>query len=228
MIQHQSDLVTADNNIGLVLRTAGRTEEALHALKRGRETLRELVRSHASVTGFRSDLATNHVNAGNALAAAGRSAEAREEFEQAQVILRQLVDEHPSVEDYRRSLGITLYDLGDILRKGGQITSAIESGQNACQIMESLSPRSAFEEFVLALSHDLCADLLAKKPTAPSDSDRARQNDHLSRAMTALRRATDAGYRPVVPEDFAALRSKDAFKLLVMDLQMPDDPFAGQ
>ena len=124
------------------------------------------------------------------------STEAREEFEQARVILRKPADEHPSVEDYRRSLGITLYDLGDILRKEGQITSAIESAQNACQIMENLSPRSAFKKFVLAVSHDLCADLLAKNPTEPSDSDRARQNDHLSRAMTALRRTTTPATDP--------------------------------
>ncbi len=228
VIQHQSDLVASDNNIGLVLRAVGRTDQALQALKQGRETLRELTRAHPSVTEFRNDLATNYVNSGDTLAAAGRAGEARGEFEQALIILRQLADEHPSVEEYRRSLAITLYNLGDILGKEGQIATALDSAENACRIMETLAARSAFEDFVLALSHDLCADLVVKRSKAPSDIDLARRTDHLSQAMTALRRATDAGYRAFVPEIFTALRSKDDFKLLIMDLTMPANPFADQ
>jgi hypothetical protein len=48
--------------------------------------------------------------------------------------------------------------------------------------------------------------------------------------MHWLRQAVDAGYRNVAlmqrDQDLDPLRSRDDFRLLMMDLEFPDDPFA--
>jgi serine/threonine-protein kinase len=224
----QNDLAASDNNLSLLLSAAGRHTESLAALVRGREILQRLVREHPSVTTYHRDLATNHINSGNAYSATNRPAEALAEFERARAILQPLIDADPADVENRRNLAATLFNIGDSLRETGRIAEARAPAEQACTTLAAMPDRAPFDEFVRAVAHSLCADLLDKQSGPPSASDRARREDHAAEAMDALRRAIAGGYRAVDPKNFSALQSRNDFRNMMLDLAFPEWPFAGK
>ena len=76
-----------------------------------------------------------------------------------------------------------------------------------------------------------CATLAAESPGTFPDEDRAWLAGSSDRAMVALRRAIDVGFRMAallrMEEDFAPLRSRADFQALMMDLAFPAEPFAA-
>jgi eukaryotic-like serine/threonine-protein kinase len=226
--RYQNDLGATDNNLGLLLSGAGRHTEALAALVRGREVLERLVRAHPSVTTYHRDLATNYINSGNAYSATNRPTEALAEFERARTILQPLIEADPADVENRRNLAATLFNIGDALRETRRIAEARGPAEQACTVLAAMADRSPFDEFVRACAHDLCADLLDKQSGSPSASDRARREDHVAKAMDALRRAIAGGYRAVDPKNFSVLQSRNDFQNMMLDLAFPEWPFAGK
>jgi serine/threonine-protein kinase len=224
----QDDLASSEANLGVVLSAAGRNAESLTAMARGREVLERLVKAHPSVTGYRRDLAINHINSGSVHAATNRPTQALAEFERACALLRDLIEADASDVEYRRNLAATLFNIGDAMRATGRIALARAPAEEACTLLSTVADRSAFDEFVRASAHNLCALLLEEAPGPPSARDRARRQDHAEQAMDALRRAVAAGYRAVDPKTFSALQSRKDFQELMLDLAFPSRPFAGE
>jgi hypothetical protein len=79
----------------------------------------------------------------------------------------------------------------------------------------------------LARGHALLASAAADSRSGVSA---AAAPAEANRAMAALRRAVAAGYHDLAEmqadRDLDLLRGRDDFKLLMMDLAMPADPFA--
>jgi eukaryotic-like serine/threonine-protein kinase len=76
-----------------------------------------------------------------------------------------------------------------------------------------------------------CRALLAGSDVGPdSDVSAGEARSRADRAMEALRRAVAAGYRDQarmrVDTDLDPLRDREDFRLLLMDLAMPAEPFA--
>jgi hypothetical protein len=170
----------------------------------------------------------NHINSGSVHATTNHPTEALAEFERARGILRNLIDADPSDVEYRRNLAATLFNIGDAMRETGRIAEARAPADEACALLSTVADRSAFDEFVRASAHNLCALLLDQAPGPPSARDRARRQDHAAQAMDALRRAITGGYRALDPKTFSALQSRKDFQEIMLDLAFPRWPFAGE
>src|SRR5262249_52162577 len=138
-----------------------------------------------------------------------------------------LVRAHPAVTDYRSGLAFALTGLGRAHFRAGRPAEASGPLRRAVALRDEL-PRMSFEaRYDLACSHALLAALVAEAGSEQGSGESQREADS---AMTALRQAVEAGYRDLAhlrsDPDLDPLRRRPDFRLLMMDLAMPAEPFA--
>src|SRR5262249_32088751 len=89
-------------------------------------------------------------------------------------------------------------------------------------------PRTAIEHYNAACFLSLIVPAI-RDSSAPEADRTATAESLADRPMAHLRRALDLGYRntpPIAPDaDLDSLRDRDDFRLLLLDLAFPDDPF---
>jgi tetratricopeptide (TPR) repeat protein len=213
-------------NLGIVHRKTGGVAEALADLERSRELLEELVRDDPENLYNWNLLGNALAELGLALMESGDDAKALAACRQAVERQRRTFDKNPSHRDYRVDLGSHYLGLASVQRKLGLPADA------AASISECLALRTddASQLYDAARGLACCIPLVGRgmsAPTADETSERARLADL---AMDALRRSVAAGHRDTMEmardPDLKALSSRPAFRVLMMDLAMPDDPFA--
>ena len=123
-------------------------------------------------------------------------------------------------------MAFALTGLGRALHRAGRPGEADGPLRRAVALEESIPNLSLEARFELARGLALLASAAADLRLGPGATTAASD-----RAMDALRRAFAAGYRNDLAQvradqDLAVLRGRADFLLLMMDLAMPDDPFA--
>jgi serine/threonine-protein kinase len=226
--QFQVDLAASYNNIGILLSQAGRPTEALAALDRAVAITRKLVDANPAVGQFQSNLANLHNETGDALRLGGRMAEARASYEQALAALEVLARVDPGATRDQLWLVQGLRGIGATQLAAGRTAEAAASWRRAATIGERLG--SDYRETLYYLAG--CHALIGGVAGAPGSGLSAAEGPaELDRAMGLLRRAVAAGYRSIDwmrrDPDLDGLRGRRDFQLLMMDLAMPVDPFAG-
>ncbi len=108
-----------------------------------------------------------------------------------------------------------------------RFAEALDSFRSACSILERLPMLTTTHLYELANYQALTAGAAADpRSGVPAAEARAGAD----RAMATLRRAVAGGFRNVaymrIDTDLDALRSRDDFRLLMMDLCFPAEPFA--
>jgi tetratricopeptide (TPR) repeat protein len=151
----------------------------------------------------------------------GQLAEARRGLLDAAVVLERLVREHPSVHNFVTKLASIQADLASIARDQGDTSEAARLARSLLALYEGLPDRGGSIWYGLARGHAVLADL------GPSASPGER-----ARALEALRHAAadpPTGLLVEFPTDpcFRGLRDDPDFRLLLMDLEMPANPFAA-
>ena len=166
-------------------------------------------------------------NLGDVNTDGGRLDAAVARFGESVALHDRLARDHPTVTDYRNGLAFALTGLGRALYRAGR------SAEAAGPLRRAVALREAIPDLNLEARFDLARDLalLAAAAGPRSGGDAAEVSAASDRAMEALQRAIDAGYRddPVRIEadpDLAALRTRADFCLLISDLAMPAQPFA--
>jgi eukaryotic-like serine/threonine-protein kinase len=153
--------------------------------------------------------------------AADRAEEAGAGYRQAVAIRERLVEQHPDARTYRCHLAYSLRRLALVERDQ---RAAAASSARAAVLFEALPPKEAFEWFELGCCHAALSGM-----DAPGASP-AERFAHSDRAMDLLRKAAALGYRDRTAYQhdpgLSALRDRPEFRLLMMDLTMPADPFA--
>jgi hypothetical protein len=118
-----------------------------------------------------------------------------------------------------RGRGLTRGELGDP-------AGAADDARRAIGLSEGLSP-SLWNLFQTACCHAALAGLAGR---AGSGVSAAEGSEEATRAMGWLRRAVGVGYRNAnevrIESALDPLRSRDDFRLIIMDLAFPAEPFA--
>jgi hypothetical protein len=158
---------------------------------------------------------------------AGRLDVAADRFRESSEAHERLAQDHPNVSDYRSGLAFALTGLGRAHHRAGRLAEAVGPLRRAAALREAIPTLNLGARYELARDHALLASAAADPHSGLSATDAAAEAD---RAMAALHLAVAAGYRNLADmqgdRDLDPLRSREDFKLLIMDLAMPTDVFA--
>jgi serine/threonine-protein kinase len=225
--QIQNDLALSYIQVAYVQRVTGKTAEALAASERGLAIRQKLADANPNVTEFQFELANNYGNLAWLLRQTGKTAEALAVLERALAIYRNLTAAQPSVTRFQSRLALCLLFVGGSHLEEGRPAEAAAVLRESVAILERLPTLELPDLYNLACGYAKLASIATSRgPGMTAAAGRAEAD----RAMQWLRRAVAAGYRNVAlmqgDHDLDPLRSRDDFQALMMDLAMPDDPFA--
>jgi serine/threonine-protein kinase len=226
-IQFQTDLAMSHERIGHGLTMTGKAAEALMAYQRAQAIRQELADAHPNITELQNLLARSHDAIGWGYWQSGKPVEALGAFERAMAIYRKLVEADPGAVLFRSRLAFCLGQVGGIHLEAGRPAEAAAAVRQAVAILERLPTLEPSNRYNLACGYAQLAGI-ATLPGSGMTPAEGRAAADL--AMQWLHSAVAAGYRNVdlmrKDRDLDPLRSRDDFGLLMMDLAMPDDPFA--
>jgi hypothetical protein len=173
-------------------------------------------------------VANNDNNLSIVLRRLGRPAEARDHGERAVAAREALVQAEPETRRYRVGLAENCLNRGLARRDWGDPAGATADLRRALGVYDALPTRNGEEWFLSACSHAALAGLSGQ---AGSGVSAVEGEEEAARAMGALHEAVGKGYRNAGAyrnEDaLDALRDRPDFRLLLMDLVMPAQPFAA-
>jgi tetratricopeptide (TPR) repeat protein len=227
LLQCRSELAQSYNTIGYMLHVTGMSAEALAAFERSLAVRRELADVNPNITEFQFQVSRSHEYIGWVYRQTGKSAEALAAFERAITILSHLANDHPSVIVFPRTLALCYSHTGGVHLEAGRPVQAAAAVRRAVSLLEQLPTLEPIDCYNLACGHAKLAHVAALSGSGMSAVEGQAEAE---RAMQLLHRAHARGYRNVAvmqrDHDLDPLRSRDDFRALMMDLAMPDDPFA--
>ena len=225
--EFRSRLAIAHNNVGILLNRPGRTDEALESHRRALAIRQRLADEHPAITNYRHFLANSHANTADVLLGLGRFDDARDGYARAIEIREKLVEANPTVTMYRFILASNVQGLGLARAGSGDLGGARLETRRGLALLEALPHQSGWELFDLACARSTLAGLAARGAPGSSAGEAATEAD---RAMDLLHRAVAEGFRGVDKirgeESLEPLHARPDFRLLMMDLTFPADPFA--
>jgi len=222
--------------MGVIHHRARRLAEALACYERAREFAEPLATAHPDDTSFQLDLAAVLAEIGELNGAMGKPSEAQASFEKALVwfdramaFQRKALEADPSAYLNLSSLADTARRRGVVYRKCGRVAEAVADFRYSADLLGGLANPSDGDLYSLTCSLALLSDVADVSGSGLSAAEGRVEAD---RAMVALRRAVDAGWRDVSgarnDPDLDPIRSRPDFRLLMLDLGFPADPFARQ
>jgi eukaryotic-like serine/threonine-protein kinase len=234
--RYPAQLGLIHRRIGVIQRRAGHMAEALASYERAREFAEPLAVAYPSDTSFQLDIGEVFADTGEILGAMGKSSEARAAFDKAVtwfdkalVSQHKLVETDPSTSLNRSNLADTVRRRGVVHRRCGRVREAAADFRFSADLLGRLAIPSFEDLYRLSCSLALLSGV-ADQPG--SGFTAAHGQVEADSAMSALRRAVDAGWHDVsgarTDSDLDAIRSRPAFDVLMLDLEFPADPFARQ
>jgi serine/threonine-protein kinase len=223
----QRGLAAAMVDRGLLRSAIGRQSGALADYEASLAIFRKLVESNPDIAFDRRNIGRCLNSIGVVHHGEGRSREAIATFEESRAIHERLARDHPGVDEYRAGLAWAFVGLARAFRRTDRPAEAVRSYRRAIAIREQLPTMAPGSRFELAEDH---AALAALADAPGSGLSAAAGPAEADRAMEVLRRTVALGFRPSrrlrTDPAFAPLRDRADFRLLVMDLEMPAEPFA--
>ncbi len=233
--RYAAQLALIHRRVGVIHRRAGRTAEALASYELAREFAEPLATADPGNTDFQLDLAEVFAEIGEILGAMGRSSEALASFNKAiGGLTRRGSSTSWSRPTHRRPrIGPTWpARFGAAgLCTGGAAGLWRRFPTSACRPTCSgrLANPSLEDLYRLSCSHALLSGVADRPGSGLSAAEGRVEADA---AMVALRRAVDGGWQDVSgarhDSDLDPIRSRPDFRLLMLDLEFPTDPFAHQ
>jgi len=226
-VEHRYYLVAALNGLGRLLQQTGRPSEAKAEYRMALAIARKL-EDQPNAPYYSNGVAMTENNLSVLLLRLGRAAEARDEADRAVAAHEALVQEYPMVPYYRSGLAWSCLNRGLARRALGDHAGAAVDIRRAVALLNALPSRTADLCFFAACAHAALAGLADEARQCALAAGAAGEADT---AMALLREAVAMGYR-----DPGALRTEDAldplrdrldFRLLLMDLSFPAEPFAA-
>ena len=224
--EYQSNLAESLGLAGLIKMTGGRLAEAMDEFSREEAVRRLLIERNPTIPAFKNGMATCQTSQATALLRLGRSAEAQRLSDRAVSLRGPLLKDQPENIDFRLGQGHSLLRAGLARRDRGDLPGAVATWKQADAAFEqvgAMPPDSA-------LLHACCHAMLAWAAGRPvSGVSAAEAEGELARAMVLLQRAAADGLRnPSFYRTEAALdslRHRPDFRLMMMDVAFPAEPF---
>ncbi len=226
-----SSIAHAHISMGRIRAAMGLAADALSEYQEAKAIYQSLADSNpASVSSrfARKSLADSQMYSADVLRWLGRLSEARAGYARAITTLEGPAPSDPEYADARSSLAYSVLGLGLVERATGDYAAAAAAARRALAIDEGLSDDPFLNDpFGLACVHSELAGL-AGRPG--SGIPAAQAGPEAGRAMALLFQAmAKHSLNPALMRTETALdplRERNDFKLLMMDLAMPAEPFA--
>jgi tetratricopeptide (TPR) repeat protein len=214
----RSSLAQGHENLGRLLKETGRLTQADAEYRAALAIRRELADRNPAVPSHRADLASVHTYLADLSGSLGRPAEARDSYDRAIALRERLVQEAPNSASYRSQLASSL-------RRRG-LASA--DARRALGLYDGLASRSGDEWFETACCHAALSALAGRGGVGASAAER---EEEAARAMRLLSQAVGMGCRDAnafrTEPALDPLRDRADFRILMMDLAFPAEPFAA-
>jgi serine/threonine-protein kinase len=222
-------LADSHNRLGWLLAQSGRPTVAEPEYRKAMAIYQTLADQNLKVANYRIGAANVGNNLAVALRRLGRLSEARQLCERSVAAQEALVREDPGQSDYFHQGRAESY-LNRGLTSGalGDSAGAAADAHRAVAIFDALPPASGERWFLSACAHAALAGMADVHGSGVSAAEAAPEAE---KAVALLREAVGLGYRNLDAfrhEDaLDPLRGRDDFKLLMMDLAFPAEPFCG-
>ncbi len=207
--------------------TTRRAAEAIATFDRERAIWQNLVAADPGNASDRDELANCETNMAAALIAGGRVTEARGCCDRAIAICQALVDGQPADDAHNQRLAESLLRSGAARRAAGDSAGAAADWRRAAALYASHAPPGGEPAIIRAGCHGALAGLGGAEGSGVSIAEGTAQAEE---AMAILRRAGAGAYRDFdlirVEAGLDSLRSRDDFRLMMLDLGFPADPLA--
>jgi tetratricopeptide (TPR) repeat protein len=228
VIDFRSSLAVNRGNLGELLWKTGRAREAEAECRAGLAIQQELADKHPRIPVLRNALASGHASLADLFQSLGRLAEARDGYEKSIAISETLVREVPDETWYRSNLAGNLRRRGLVRRDLGDPAGAAADTRKALLLFDALPKKSGEQWYETACCHAALVGL-AESPgsgvsagSGPAEAGVAAELLRRAVGMGNCDRETFRTERALDP-----LRDRDDFKLLMMDMAMPAEPFAA-
>jgi tetratricopeptide (TPR) repeat protein len=223
------DLASCHDRIGWTLFGLGRADQALGQFEAARAILQRLLDKYPRnvLRRGRDTLANVLINMAEAQRSLGRLVEARATCDQAIAIRELVIKEFPQVLQNRIRMGECLLRSGQLRVASGDISGAVTDWRAAMASYEVLPARERDGEPAMfqAGCHAMLASVAGRAGSGIDGSERSSEEET---AMRILRGVIEGGYRDhelVDESSLHPLRSRSDFRLLMMDVAFPADPF---
>ena len=211
-----------------LLSKTGRPSEAEEELRHALVHSRTMAETASSPPSYRDQFASDYTTLGDLLSSQGRVAEARDCYERAIAIREQLVKDYPHEAQFRIHLAWSLRRRGLAWGDLGDLAGAAADTRRALAVLGR--PADEDGRGVVRgrmLRHASLAGLAGRDGSAVPAVTAAPE---AAVALDLLKKAIGLGYhspRAYVDERaLNLLRDRPEFRLLMMDLAFPADPFA--
>ncbi|MFO0891593.1 MAG: protein kinase [Isosphaeraceae bacterium] len=207
-------------NLGYILFLLHRQPEAMEAYRRATDLAEALLIDEPGASYTKNLLAQGLTQRANILSLRGRATEALPLARRAVEILDSTARQHPAKVFHASALSNSMRALGRAEEGTGDTSAALKTYERASEVDRSLADRYPGCRYNQACSIALMI------PIAVPDH---RESLALL-AIGTLRQALAAGYSNTenlwVDPDLAPLRHRDDFRVLMMDMAFPAEPFA--
>jgi eukaryotic-like serine/threonine-protein kinase len=223
----QADVAKSLLSMGWLLLQSGRPEEAVDYFSREEVIWKSLAATDRTVPEYINNLANCQTNMATLLLRLGRPSEARARCEQSVALREVLVSDHPNLPRYRKELAETLLRFGQVRQAEQDFAGASANWRRACALFEAIPNLDSENVFFHARCHSLLSTMAGLPGTNVSPGEGRSEAE---KAMDLLKDAIALGYRS--PDSYRTesaldpLRDRPDFHALMMDLEIPNDPFA--
>jgi serine/threonine protein kinase/tetratricopeptide (TPR) repeat protein len=223
----QRSLATTLDSIGVTLLGIGDKTGGREACGQALAILQKLADSNPKVIGFRTNLAIGAINFSEFLRKERSLAEARDGYDRAIAIVRGLLKDLPNNRSHQDSLAYGLRGRGLARLELGDLVGATADTRGSLGIWEGRAQRSGWDWFQIGCCHATLSALAGRAGTGIPAHEASAEVDQ---AMAMMQKAVDSSYRHLGEyRDETALgplRDREDFRLLMMDLAFPAEPFA--